>query len=206
MKEGVTCSVRKQPASSVALDISVPASLSQQVHAKVVEELAKGASVDGFRKGKVPVSAIMAKIGMTKIKVATVEQLIDVGMQQGGSQVQIPTLGQARLDGEVEDLAAEYKLGEALDFTVLVDVYPEVALDAEVYKSLVVKVEKTEFDQEAYEASLLKLRDQNIELARRLPGGHRRSDGRLPAARQHGRLPRQQGRLARRSASCGRRG
>lgn len=164
MGEAIKVDVRKLPKSSVALDISIPAALSKEVHAKVISDLAKKAEVDGYRKGKVPAAALIAKVGMERLKLATVEQLIEVGIQQSGSQMRLQTVGEARLVGELEALASQYEPGCALSFTIAVDVYPEVPLTKEMYTGLKVQVERVPFNQEAYDKSLLKLRDQYADL------------------------------------------
>ena len=86
----------------------------------VLKDLGKNTKIDGFRKGKVPKEAIINKLGMPAIKKATVEQCIDVGMQQSSAQVQLNTCGEARLaDGaSIDDVASTYKVGEELAFTV----------------------------------------------------------------------------------------
>ena len=160
----ITCKVRKQPKSSVALDISMPAKVADSVHRQVVQAFAKQAKVPGFRPGKAPESAVIAKIGAAKVKEATVEQLVDVGMKKAGEQVNLPTCGDARLDRKLEALAGEYTVGGPLTFTVLVDVYPEVKLEASMYEGLEVSVERVEFNQEAYDASVAKLREQHADL------------------------------------------
>ncbi len=162
--DDVTCEVRKQPKSSVALDISVPASVSKRVRDRVVTDFSKKAKVPGFRPGKAPKEALLNHVGLKRINKATVEQLIDVGMQQSGNQVQIQTVGEARLVGEVEDLAESYNDDQPLDFTVIVDVYPEVPLDESSYSKLGVDVEKVPFNQDAYDSALFKLRDQHADL------------------------------------------
>ena len=69
-----------------------------------------------------------------------------------------------QLDGTLDSVAEDYSLGEELKFTVLIDVYPDFELKEEDYKGLKVEVERVPFNDEAYEASLLKLRDQNANL------------------------------------------
>jgi trigger factor len=166
MQEGITCEVEKRPRSSVALKIKIPKGLSSQVHQKVLEDLAKSASVPGFRKGKVPVDAVAATLGVKRVKDGVVEQLVDLGMQQAGQQVQVATAGQARLERDIDDIAAEYTLGGEFDFSVLVDVYPDLSthLDEAAYSKLSVEVDDVPFNQEAYDAALRKLRDQHVDL------------------------------------------
>ena len=116
-----------QPKSSVALDIDIPEAVSKAVHAQVLSELGKTAKVDGFRKGKVPKEALIAKLGMERLKLATFEQLIDVAMAESGPQVPLQTCGDARLVGEVEDLAKKYEPGKPVSFSIEVDVIPQAA-------------------------------------------------------------------------------
>ena len=74
--------------------------------------------------------------------------------------------GQARLERDIDDIAAEYTLGGEFDFSVLVDVYPDLSthLDEAVYSKLSVEVDDVPFNQEAYDAALRKLRDQHVDL------------------------------------------
>ena len=155
--EILKCDLRKLPLSAVALDISVPAKITNEIHFKVVAELARNAKVPGFRDGKVPPQAVIAKIGMAKVKEATVEQIIDIGMRQSGAVSKLHTVGEARLADGMEIVAHRYVIGEAFDFTVEVDVYPDVSLDEGKYTGLVVDVENVEFNQEAYDTALRKL-------------------------------------------------
>ena len=158
------CDVRKLPKSAIALDITVPSKVSNEIHLKTLAKLAKNARVPGFRDGKVPPQAVIAKLGMLKVKEATVEQIVDVGMQQSGVGQKIQTVGEARLPEELEVLAERYKPGESISFTVEVDVYPQVPIDDSVYKGLEVDVERVDFNQDAYDNALLKLRNQHADL------------------------------------------
>jgi len=164
MAEGIKVDVRMQPKSSVALDIDIPEAVSKAVHAQVLSELGKTAKVDGFRKGKVPKEALIAKLGMERLKLATFEQLIDVAMAESGPQVPLQTCGDARLVGEVEDLAKKYEPGKPVSFSIEVDVIPQVPLEESMYEALEVSVEKEPFNQDAYDKALLTLREQNCDL------------------------------------------
>ena len=170
MQQGISCTVEKRPKSAVALQITIPEDMSKDIHMKVMDKLAKNAKVPGFRPGKVPAAAVAAHIGQKRVKSATVEQLIDVGMQQSGSQVRLHTVGEARLEEEVEELEARYKIGEEVSFSVIVDVYPQVPLTPEMYEGLEVSVPDVPFNQEAYDGSLRKLRDQHADLVEAAEG------------------------------------
>ena len=160
----LSCNVRKIEKSAIALDISVPKNVADEIHLKTLAKLAKSAKVPGFRDGKVPPQALIAKLGMQKVKEATVEQIVDAGLTHSGVGQKIQTVGDARLPEDLENVAKRYKVGEALDFTVEVDVMPEVPMEEAADKGLSVEVEKEEFNQEAYDASLLKLRKQFADI------------------------------------------
>ncbi len=160
----LSCDVRKLPHSAIALDITVPKKVSDEIHLKTLAKLAKNSKLPGFRDGKVPPQAVVAKLGMQKVKEATVEQIVDVGMTQSGVGQRIQTVGEARLPEELEGLAKRYKVGEGISFTVEVDVYPECPIDESHYKGIAVEVEEAEFNQEAYDKALYKLRHQHAEL------------------------------------------
>ena len=179
MAEAISCTPRKLPKSAVALDITVPESLSKDIHMTVISTLSKTASIPGFRKGKVPPAAVVSALGMKKVKSATIEQIIDVGMQQGGAAVQLHTVGEARLDEDIEELEARYTIGESITFTIVVDVYPEVPLVEADYTGLKVSVEEVPFNQEAYDRALAKLRDQHATLVDAEEGAEAQMDEQL---------------------------
>ena len=119
----VACEVRTLPKSSVALDITVPADIANKVHQAVLTELGKNANVPGFRKGKAPPEALLNHVGIHKVKKATVEEIIDLGMKQSAQQVQVRAAGEAKLDASLDSVADSYSLGEELKFTVRTDAH-----------------------------------------------------------------------------------
>ena len=46
--------------------------------------------------------------------------------------MRVNTLGEAKLVEDVDALASKYTIGEPMDFTVIVDVYPEVPVTEEM--------------------------------------------------------------------------
>jgi hypothetical protein len=89
-KEMLTCDVRKLPNSAIALDIHVPKAVSDEIHLKTLAKLAKSAKLDGFRDGKAPPQAVVAKLGLQKVKEATVEQIVDIRSEEHTSELQSP--------------------------------------------------------------------------------------------------------------------
>jgi len=163
MEDKLKCDVRQLPRSAIALDITVPKPVADEIHLKTLAKLAKGAKVPGFRDGKVPPQAVIAKLGMQKVKEATVENIVDAGMQHSGVGQRIHTVGDVRLPEELENVASRYSVGDELSFSVEVDVYPEAPVDPDKYTGLSVEVEREEFNQEAYDAALFKLRKQHAD-------------------------------------------
>ena len=133
--EGTTtlkCDVRKIPNSAIALDITVPKAVADEIHLKTLAKLAKTAKMDGFRDGKAPPQAVIAKLGLQKVKEATVETIIDVGMTQSGMGQRVQTVGDVRLPEGLEDVAKRYKVGDELAFSVEVDVFPQWSVEESV--------------------------------------------------------------------------
>ena len=60
-EDTLSCDVRKLPQSAVALDFKVPAPVSNEIHLKVLNKLAKQTRLTGFREGKAPPQAVIAK-------------------------------------------------------------------------------------------------------------------------------------------------
>merc|ERR1719191_1550707 len=89
----------------------------------------KKAKVPGFREGKVPPQAVVANLGMQKVKEATVENIVDVGIKNSGLGERIHTVGDCRLPEEIEGLAKRYVVGEPISFSIEVDIYPECPID-----------------------------------------------------------------------------
>ena len=164
MQENLKCDVRKLPKSAIALDITVPKAVADEIHLKTLQGLAKNAQMSGFRDGKVPPQAVIAKLGLQKVKEATVEQIVDVGMQQSGVGQKVQTVGEVRLPEELDNVAKRYTVGEELSFSVEVDIFPQLVMEEDIYKGLTVDVEKPEFNQDGYDAALKKLRKQHCDV------------------------------------------
>jgi trigger factor len=62
----------------------------------------------------------------------------------------------------MDKLVKRYKIGEAFNYTLEVDVMPEVPVDKSKYEGLNVTVEKEMFDQEAYDNALMTLRKRHM--------------------------------------------
>jgi trigger factor len=172
-REPIGVDVRKLPKSAIAVDLTVPKSAADEIHLRTLGGLAKKAEVSGFKKGNAPPQMVLQIIGEKKVKEATVGNIVDVGIKQSGLGERIRTVGEARLatkseeggvEEKIEDLAKRYTIGEAISFTIEVDVYPTCEIEEAHYKGMEVEVERAEFNQEAYDKALGKLRHQHADL------------------------------------------
>ncbi|MCB5162414.1 trigger factor [Marinomonas algarum] len=103
------------------LTITVPAArVDEKVNAEVVKT-AKKAQIDGFRKGKVPVSVIKKRYGQG-IRLDAVEQIMRDVYVEAIQQESIQPAGMPSI--EPKSIAE----GADLEFVVKVEVYPEVVL------------------------------------------------------------------------------
>ncbi len=136
----------KLPASQIGLEIEITPEKTKETYEKVVKNLASTANIPGFRKGKVPRQILLQRLGVTRIKAAALEELIQYGIEQALEQEQIQALGQPQLRSSFEELINNYEPGKPLTFAASVDVPPEPNLGE--YTSLQVKAEEVKYDPE----------------------------------------------------------
>ncbi|PYF83246.1 trigger factor [Marinomonas alcarazii] len=136
------------------LTISVPAA---RVDEKVNSEVAKTAKtirIDGFRKGKVPVSVVKKRYGQG-IRIDAVEQIMRDAYVEAIQKESIQPAGMPSIEPK------NFAEGADLEFVVKVEVYPEVALaDSSAIKVERVVSEVTDAD---VDTMLETLRKQNAD-------------------------------------------
>ena len=130
----------KLPQSQVQLEIEVPAEKSQQVHDKVVRSLIQNVKLPGFRQGKIPQKVLLQRLGESKIKANTLEQLLQDSLRDAVMQEKLIPIGEYELGSTMDELLTSFTPGQPLVFTVKFDVPPEVAI-AE-YKGLKITIEE----------------------------------------------------------------
>jgi trigger factor len=134
----------KLPKSQVGLSIEITPETTKQTYEQVVNNLSRTVNIPGFRKGKVPRSILLQRLGTTRIKAAAVEELIQDGIKKALEQEKIPAIGQPELRSTFDDLITSYEPGKSLTFSAAVDVEPEIKLGA--YTELQVKAEEVKYD------------------------------------------------------------
>ncbi|NDJ20453.1 trigger factor [Nostoc sp. B(2019)] len=154
----------KLPASQIGLEIEITPEITKQTYEQVIKNLASTANIPGFRKGKVPRPILLQRLGITRIKAAALEELIQDGIEQAVKQEAIQAIGQPQLRSSFEDLINNYEPGKPLTISAAVDVEPEINLVQ--YTDLQATAEEVKYDPTQVESVLDKERE---ELATLIP-------------------------------------
>ncbi|MBD2598518.1 trigger factor [Nostoc sp. MBR 210] len=148
----------KLPASQIGLEIEITPEITQQTYEQVIKNLSSTVNIPGFRKGKVPRPILLQRLGVSRIKAAALEELIQDGIEQAVKQEDIQAIGQPQLRSSFEDLINNYEPGKPLTFLVAVDVEPEVTLNQ--YTGLQAQAEEIKYDPTQVDNVLEKERQQ----------------------------------------------
>ncbi|MBD6614958.1 trigger factor [Komarekiella sp. 'clone 1'] len=154
----------KLPASQIGLEIEITPEITKQTYEQVIKNLASTANIPGFRKGKVPRPILLQRLGITRIKAAALEELIQDGIEQAVKQEAIQAIGQPQLRSSFDDLINNYEPGKPLTISAAVDVEPEINLVQ--YTDLQATAEDVKYDPTQVESVLNKERE---ELATLIP-------------------------------------
>jgi len=137
-------STSPRPGSRMAVEIGVPAGLTQTSHEQAVEKLSRTIKLPGFRKGKVPRAVLVQQIGAVRIRATALEDLVDSVFRDAMKQAEIPAIGQPSVDGGFEALLERFEPGKELSLTLEMDVEPTPSLKAT--KGLKTEAESVSFD------------------------------------------------------------
>jgi trigger factor len=145
--------LEKLPKSQVCFDIEVEGEKSQAIYDRTVQKLTRSIQVPGFRKGKAPKQLVMRQVGTEQIKAGVLEELLEETLTQAlKEQEDLNAIGSFELVTPIEEILANFTLGQTLNFRAAIDVQPEVTLKN--YKGLSVKAEKIEPDLEQADKTL----------------------------------------------------
>ncbi|MBP9723083.1 MAG: trigger factor [Gammaproteobacteria bacterium] len=115
------------------INISIPARELQSEYSKKIEEVAKQARVDGFRVGKVPVAYIKKHYGKG-IEAEVVDTIVRKSFDKFCTEKKLDIAGIENVD------VTQKELGKDLEFTVSVEIYPEISFsDNDFLKASVIK-------------------------------------------------------------------
>ena len=150
------------PESQVGLNIEIAPEASRNAYEKMVQNLARSSNIPGFRKGKVPRRILLQRIGNDRIKAAALEELIQKSLQDAIEQESIEALGQPNLRSDFDELLGKYNPGDAISFSVAVDVPP--SLELEDYNGLQVKAEEIVYQSEKTDDFINQQRESKADL------------------------------------------
>lgn len=150
------------PESQVGLNIEIAPEASRNAYEKMVQNLARSSNIPGFRKGKVPRRILLQRIGNDRIKAAALEELIQKSLQDAIEQESIKALGQPNLRSNFDELLGQYNPGDAISFSVAVDVPPSIELAD--YNNLSVKAEEVVYQPEKVDDFINQRREQKADL------------------------------------------
>ncbi|RMF27856.1 MAG: trigger factor [Cyanobacteria bacterium J083] len=152
----------KLPASQIGLQIEVPPETTKQAYEKVLQKLSRSASIPGFRKGKVPKTVILQRIGKKQIKGMALEEIIQTNLPVAIEQESVEAIGNPKLTSDFAALIEQYEPGKPLTFSASVDVEPEVELDE--YTNLSVRAEETVYEPKQVDDFLENQRNKVADL------------------------------------------
>ncbi|MGL4884678.1 MAG: trigger factor [Waterburya sp.] len=150
------------PESQLGLNIEIAPEASRNAYEKMVQNLSRSSNIPGFRKGKVPRQVLLQRIGRERIKAAALEELIQKSLQTAIEQEAIEALGQPNLRSDFEELLGQYNPGDAITFSVAVDVAPTIELAD--YSNLSVKAEEIVYQPEKVDDFIEQRRLQKADL------------------------------------------
>src|SRR4051794_10606791 len=153
----VETSVEELPENRVRVTVEVPREDVKHAVDHAAHDLAESARIPGFRKGKVPMPVLMAKLGRERVYSEAVESHIGGWFWNAAAETRIRP---------VEQPAYDYQLPssdkEGWSFTATVEVQPTPP--APDWKSLEVPIIEAEVPEQAIEAELDALRSSVAEL------------------------------------------
>ncbi len=149
----------KLPNSQIGLEIEIPAETAKKAYEIKINTLARTANIPGFRKGKVPRTILLQRLGTRYIKAATLEELVQDSLKKAIDKESIKTIGNYSLQDNLDKLIDEFQPGQPFTFSAKIDVPPSVQL--EMYKELSIKAEEKKYDVEQVE-NWLKERQEKL--------------------------------------------
>jgi trigger factor len=149
-------SLEKEGTNVVKLEVEVEADRAKKAYEQVCRALAHRVKIPGFRPGKAPRNMIEKQVGVDTIKREALEHLVP--------EILGNVIRDEKLDVITEPQIESYtfELGQPLQLRARFEVRPEVKLGE--YKSLNVKVEQAELDEEAMTRALTSIAESKASL------------------------------------------
>lgn len=134
------------------LRVEVSQEKVNEVIKKITEEIRKKAKIKGFREGKVPVY-LVKKFFKEEIEEKSISKIIEDTLSEAIKEMKVEPLLRPR----VEEFG-ELKEGEPFNYSVLVEIRPEINIKREDYVGVEVEREPDEVDEEEVERILNEFR------------------------------------------------
>ncbi|MFM7574844.1 MAG: trigger factor family protein, partial [Snowella sp.] len=138
----------KLPDSQIALEIEIPAEISQKIYNTTLQSFARTANIPGFRKGKVPRPVLLQRLG-SNLTAATLEDSIKSTLNDAIEQEKIESLRNYRLGSPFEELLENFTPGTPFTFSAIIEVPPTVQVGD--YGALTIQAEEVPYDPEDVE-------------------------------------------------------
>jgi len=144
--------VEELPENRVRLEVEVPSGDVQHAIDHAAEDLASSLKIPGFRKGKVPMQVLLARVGKERLYTEAVDSHIGGWFRSAAVRNQIRPIAQPEYEYELPESGAD-----SWRFTATVDVQPKP--DVADWKSLEVPRAEPEVLAEMVDQELDLLRD-----------------------------------------------
>jgi trigger factor len=118
------------PASRVALEVEIPASLSLASYEAAIEQLGRSVRLPGFRKGRVPRVVLLQQLGPLRVRATALENLVDRVCRDALAQEEVAAIGRPELSEGFDVVLERYDPGSDLTITLELDVEPQPSLRA----------------------------------------------------------------------------
>ncbi|HEV3053618.1 MAG TPA: trigger factor family protein, partial [Solirubrobacteraceae bacterium] len=149
----VKTSVTELPESRVRVEAEVAAEEVERRVQQAARELGRQMRIDGFRKGKVPASVVIRRLGRETVLDEALRSALGGWYVDAIDEAGITPVGEPQLD--VGDLPTE---GQPLAFSIEIGVRPRATLGT--YKGLEVGRREAAVPEEAIDAEIERLRDR----------------------------------------------
>ena len=153
-------SIKELENSSVALTVTVTADTIENDYKAALQKYASTIQLKGFRKGKAPISVLEGKFGKAireESTFNTIEEALKEALE--GVEDKYKPLSFSTPELQDEETLLPFKANSDVTFTVKYDVMPTFEMPA--YKGLSVSFPKVQVSDEAVNAEIEKLREQN---------------------------------------------
>ncbi len=118
-----------RPGSRMALEVAIPGERCKASYETAVEKLSRSIKLPGFRKGKVPRAVLLQQIGPLRVRATALEDLVDAAFRDALALEELSPLSRPELNEAFELVLERFQPGEALSFTLELDVEPTPKLN-----------------------------------------------------------------------------